>query len=64
MNTIRILSLALLAGVGVGGAVWYIWGVIENIGVARKLRAAHADADAASAEAGEAKKDDADSLGL
>lgn len=62
MNTLRILSLALLAGVGVGGAVWYVWGVIENVGVARKLRAAHADAEAAAA--GDAKKDDADSLGL
>ena len=65
MNTIRILSLALLAGVGVGGAVWYIWGVVENLGVWRKQRAAAAEADALQGDHADGdQNENADSLEL
>lgn len=40
MNTIRILSLALLAGIGVAGAVWYLWGFFENMNTFRLQRIA------------------------
>ena len=57
MNTIRMLSLALLAGIGVAGAVWYFWGVIENIAVLRKGKSS-------DDEAGVVQNEDADSLDL
>ena len=58
MNTIRILSLALLAGVGVAGAVWYIWGIVENLAAFKKQRASADQSEFGS----DSKNEDADSV--
>ncbi len=38
MDTLRIISIALLAGCSAAGLVWYIWGIRTNVSAYRKQR--------------------------
>ena len=43
MNIILIASLSLLAGIAMAGFVWYVWGLVENIWILRKMKAIEAE---------------------
>jgi hypothetical protein len=60
MTTARIILLALLAGIGVAGCVWYFWGLVENLFVMRKQRALAAEAALLAAELADQDEDDGD----